>query len=70
MTIPLALLALVLGAMFVWAVEYRLAGVDLSFVGASLMVFGALAVLRETIVYGRARLAASQRSRRQAGTSL
>jgi hypothetical protein len=49
MTIPLALLALVLGAIFVWAVDYRLSRLDLNLVGASLIVFGALAVLKETI---------------------
>lgn len=70
MTIPLALLAAALGAIFVWAVDSRLSGLDLSLVGASLIVFGGLAVVKEAIAYARARLRASDRSRRQAGTSL
>lgn len=66
MTVALALLGLALGALFVWGVDYELAGLDLDFVGASLIGFGALALLSETVGSVRTR----ERSRDQTGTSL
>jgi hypothetical protein len=63
-------LGLVLGAMFVWGVDYRLAGLDLDFVGVGLIILGTLAALSETVANARRRIDGSERSRRQAGTSL
>jgi hypothetical protein len=56
--------------MFVWGVDYRLAGVELDFVGVSMIIFGTLALLSETVAYARRRIDGAERSRRQAGTSL
>jgi hypothetical protein len=69
-TLALGLFGLGLGAMFVWGVDYRLAGVELDFVGVSMITFGTLALLSETVAYARRRIDGAERSRRQAGTSL
>ena len=46
-----SLLLIALGAILAWAVDYRLAGIDVTVIGAILMIVGAIGVLLSVLLW-------------------